>query len=160
MTTTNEQSFWAFALDFYQHPEHQQRLLTLQNEGGLDVCFVLLALWHGHLHAEHWTTLFHQSRALRDELTELRQLRQRNKQRWPDDSYYQQLKIAELSLEKILYQQLEAAALALSTRSDQAHHRQQSLEDLLAHYHSPSSATGRAKCSENHAILTLLRPRE
>jgi len=160
MSTAEEQGFWSFALTFYQHPEHQQRLLALQDEGGLDVCFVLLALWHGHLHSGHWVDLFHQSKPLRDELAELRQLRRRNKQRWSDDSYYQQLKMAELSLEKILYLQLGAAALALSTRSNQALHRQQSLEDLLAHYHSPDSATGGAKFSENQTILTLLTPRE
>lgn len=104
---TSHESFWNFAGEFYQNRDHQEQLLFMQNEGGVDVCFVLLALWHGRLRRVHWQQLMQQSKDLRAELDQLRQLRQRNKQRWPDEAYYRALKQAELALEKNLYQQLE-----------------------------------------------------
>lgn len=104
---TTQENFWSFACRFYENPLHREQLLFMQNSGGIDVCFVLVALWHGRLQRRHWTALLQQTTALRSELEQLRRLRLQNKNRWPDDAYYQALKTAELALEKNLYQELE-----------------------------------------------------
>lgn len=102
-----QESFWQFACRFYESPLHREQLLFMQNSGGVDVCFVLLALWHGRLERRHWTALLQQTTNLRSELEQLRRLRVQNKNRWPDEAYYQALKAAELALEKNLYRELE-----------------------------------------------------
>jgi len=103
---STQENFWDFACRFYENPLHREQLLFMQNSGGVDVCFVLLALWHGRLERRHWTSLLQKTASLRSELEQLRRLRTQNKNRWPDDDYYQALKIAELALEKNLYREL------------------------------------------------------
>lgn len=132
-----QESFWRFACRFYENPLHREQLLFMQNSGGVDVGFVLLALWHGRLQRRHWTALLQQTAALRGELEQLRRLRIQNKNRWPNEDYYQALKAAELALEKNLYQELEQLVGQFDDLSVNIDIKS-SLSALLDCYHLPA----------------------
>jgi uncharacterized protein (TIGR02444 family) len=46
-TESGDNPLWEFALTFYARPGVQQTLLSLQNDGGMDVLLLLTALWLG-----------------------------------------------------------------------------------------------------------------
>lgn len=105
-----ENSLWQFAVNFYQAPENQKTLLTLQDEYGFSVNNLLFLLYLDsqkiEIDSQAWQAIEQQTQPLQQSIIFFRQQRFRIKQQQP--ALYPQAKQQELGLEQlqlaILYQ--------------------------------------------------------